>query len=65
MTSQMEADELLAEHRAVMASLLRNCIKRPTDDQYEAQLELLRKEFSECPVITNASSSSSAPSLSA
>jgi len=61
MTSQMEADLLLAEHRAVMAALLRSCIKRPTDEQYEEQLDLLRKEFSSCPEITSPRSRS--PSL--
>jgi hypothetical protein len=49
MTSQMEGDQALAEHRAVMAALLMDNIRRPTLDQYEAQLDLLRKEFSECP----------------
>lgn len=47
----------LAEHRAVMAALVKSCIKRPTDDQYEAQLDLLRKEFS-CPETTSPPSSS-------
>ena len=42
MTAQMEADRLLAEHREVMAALLRSCIKRPTDEQYEAILSELR-----------------------
>ena len=37
----------------------------PTSNEYEAQLDLLRKEFSECPVITKPFSSSSAPSQSA
>jgi hypothetical protein len=46
MTSQMQADAMLAEHRAVMAALLMDNIRRPTLDQYEAQLDLLRKEFS-------------------
>jgi hypothetical protein len=65
MTSQMEGDQALAEHRAVMAALLMDNIRRPTLDQYEAQLDLLRKELSECPVTTRQFSSSSAPSQSA
>jgi hypothetical protein len=48
MTSQMEADRLLEEHRAVMAALIRNEIRRPTEDQYENQLSLLREEFGRC-----------------
>lgn len=47
-TSQQQADEALAEHRAVMASLLRGCISRPTEDQYEDQLNLLREEMGKC-----------------
>ena len=45
MTSQMEADRLLEEHRAVMAALIRSEISRPTEDQYESQLSLLREEM--------------------
>jgi hypothetical protein len=48
MTSQMEADRLLEEHRAVMAALIKNEISRPTEDQYENQLSLLREEFGRC-----------------
>jgi hypothetical protein len=44
MTPQMEADALLAEHRAVMASLVRESIRRPTDEQYEAVLSELREK---------------------
>jgi hypothetical protein len=44
--TQQEADEALAEHRAVMAALHRECITRPTQEQYEATLELMRKELS-------------------
>jgi hypothetical protein len=48
MTSQMEGDIALAEHRAVMAALLMDNIRRPTLDQYEAVLEQLRGVMS-CP----------------
>ena len=47
MTSQ-EVDEALAEHRAVMAAHYRDCIKRPTEEQYEAQLNLVREEMGKC-----------------
>ena len=56
MSSQQLGDIALAEHRAVMAALLMDNIRRPTLDQYEAQLDLLRKEFS-CPEITSPPSS--------
>lgn len=46
--TQLEADEALAEHRAVMATLLRGCIKRPTEEQYERELNLLREEMGRC-----------------
>ena len=46
MTSQMQGDFALEEHRAVMAALYRECISRPTEDQYEAQLVALRSEMS-------------------
>jgi hypothetical protein len=49
MSSQMEADALLAEHRAVMAALMRSCIQRPTDEQYEAVLSELRGVMASCP----------------
>jgi hypothetical protein len=39
-------------------SLLDAFFGYPTQDQYEAQLDLLRKEFSECPEITGSPSSS-------
>lgn len=47
MTSQQEADAALEEHRAVMATLLRSCIKQPTAEQYEAVLSELRKTLSD------------------
>jgi hypothetical protein len=53
MTSQMEADRLLEEHRAVMAALIKNEISRPTEDQYENQLSLLREEFGRCVIFTS------------
>jgi hypothetical protein len=53
MTSQMEADLALAEHRAVMAALLRSCIQRPTDEQYEQQLNLFREEMGRCVIFTS------------
>jgi hypothetical protein len=46
MTSQMEGDIALAEHRAVMAALVRESIRRPTEAEYEAQLVALRSEMS-------------------
>lgn len=55
MTSQMEADLLLAEHRAVMAALLRSCIKQPTDEQYAEQLRCVMEQMS-CPEITGSPS---------
>lgn len=42
MTSQQEADYALDEHRAVMAALLSQCVRRPTEDQYEAALDAIR-----------------------
>jgi hypothetical protein len=51
MTSQQLGDLALEEHREVMAAHYRDCINRPTEDQYEAKLDLLRKELS-CPEIT-------------
>jgi hypothetical protein len=51
--TQMEADALLDEHRAVMAALIKNEIRRPTPDQYEAQLDLLRKEMGKCVIFTS------------
>lgn len=42
MTSQMEGDLALAEHRAVMAALMRDCIRHPTEAEYEAVLSALR-----------------------
>jgi hypothetical protein len=41
MTSQQLGDIALEEHRAVMAALLMDNIRRPTLDQYLAQLDLL------------------------
>jgi hypothetical protein len=52
-------------HSPEIESLLDAFFGYPTQDQYEAQLDLLRKEFSECPVTTKQFSSSSAPSQSA
>jgi hypothetical protein len=51
MTSQQLGDLALEEHRAVMAALLRSCIKQPTAEQYEAQLVALR-EVMECQMDT-------------
>jgi hypothetical protein len=48
MTSQQLGDLALAEHREVMAALLRSCIQRPTDEQYDDQLSLLREEMGKC-----------------
>jgi hypothetical protein len=63
MTSQMEGDQALAEHRAVMAALLMDNIRRPTLDQYEEQLNLLRKELS-CPETIGSQSQSLSPAHS-
>ena len=52
--TQMEADQMLAEHREVMAALLRSCIKSPTDEQYETQLQCVRSEMS-CVITTSPS----------
>jgi hypothetical protein len=48
MTSQQFGDSCLAEHRAVMEVLHRECIKRVTMEQYEAVLSELREVWS-CP----------------
>jgi hypothetical protein len=45
-------------HSPEIESLLDAFFGYPTQDQYEAQLDLLRKEFSECPEITGSPSSS-------
>ena len=50
MTSQMEADLMLAEHRAVWAALLKNEISRPTEDQYMEQLRCVTEEMSVRPI---------------
>lgn len=46
----MEADRLLEEHRAVMAALIRNEIRRPTEDQYTEMLRCVAAIFSERPI---------------
>jgi hypothetical protein len=48
MTSQMEADLMLAEHRAVWAALIKNEISRPTQEQYDETLSRLSECLS-CP----------------
>lgn len=48
MTSQMEADRLLEEHRAVMAALIKDNITRATLEQYEAKLREIA-EIVSCP----------------
>lgn len=48
MTSQQLGDLALEEHRAVMAALIRNEISRPTKEQYEHELSLLREEMGKC-----------------
>ncbi len=47
-SSQQEGDIALEEHRAVMAALLKACITRPTDEQYEEQLNIVREEMGKC-----------------
>jgi hypothetical protein len=53
MTSQMEADRALEEHRAVMAALIRNEISRPTEDQYREMLRCVTEIFSAKPIFTS------------
>ena len=53
MTSQMEADRLLEEHRAVMAALIKNEISRPTQEQYMEMLRCVTEIFSERPIFTS------------
>jgi hypothetical protein len=48
--TQLEADEMLAEHRAVMAALIKNNISRPTEDQYMEQLRCVTEIFSAKPI---------------
>jgi hypothetical protein len=57
--TQHEVDEALAEHRAVMAAHYRECVNRPTAEQYESQLNLLRQEMGKCVITTSPSSSHS------
>ena len=58
MSSQQQADAMLAEHRAVMAALVRDSIKRPTQEEYEAQLVALRSVMSCSTPMSEPSSSS-------
>lgn len=53
MTSQQLGDLALEEHRAVMAALIKNEISRPTEDQYENELSLLREEMGRCVIFTS------------
>lgn len=53
MTSQQLGDAMLAEHRAVMAAHYRDCLNRPTQEQYEAKLDLLREEMGRCVIFTS------------
>jgi hypothetical protein len=67
-TSQQQADAGLAIWQAQrnspeIESLLDAFFGYPTQDQYEAQLDLLRKEFS-CPEITGLPSQSLSPAHS-
>ncbi len=48
--TQMEADQLLEEHRAVMAALIKNEIRRPTEDQYKEMLRCVTEEMSVRPI---------------
>jgi hypothetical protein len=48
MTSQQLGDIALEEHRAVMAALLMDNIRRPTLDQYNDKLRKVSEEMS-CP----------------
>jgi hypothetical protein len=49
-TSQQLGDLALEEHRAVMAALIKNEIRRPTEDQYMEQLRCVHAIFSERPI---------------
>lgn len=71
MTSQQEADCALALYRSHrgddqqrMDSILREFFAQVRADEYEAQLDLLRKEFASCPEITGSPSPSLSPALS-
>jgi hypothetical protein len=61
MNSQMEGDAMLAEHRAVMAALMKACITRPTQEQYDRTLSRVSEEM-EC--VSSISISESSPPLS-
>jgi hypothetical protein len=45
MTSQQLGDIALEEHRAVMAALIKNEIRRPTEDQYMEMLRCVHEIF--------------------
>lgn len=60
MTSQQLGDSMLAEHRAVMAALVRDSIKRPTQEEYDRTLSRVSEEMG-CQEITGSPSQS--PSL--
>lgn len=45
MTAQQQADAMLAEHRAVMAALVRDSIKRPTQEEYDRTLSRVSEEM--------------------
>lgn len=69
MTSQQIGNEALSIFQAnrkspEIESLLDAFFNFPTQDQYEAQLDLLRKEFASCPEITGSPSPSLSPALS-
>lgn len=57
MNSQMEGDAMLAEHRAVMAALIKSEINRPTEEQYADQLRKISEEM-QCQETTGFASSS-------
>ena len=60
--TQHEVDEALEEHRAVMAAHYRECINRPTDEQYKAQLDVLREVMGKCVSTETTTSPSPLPS---
>jgi hypothetical protein len=57
MTSQQLGDLALEEHRAVMSVLMKECIGRPTQDQYDRTLSRV-SEALQCPETTLLPSSS-------
>jgi hypothetical protein len=64
MTSQQLGDIALAEHRAVMAVLYRECISRPTQEQYDRTLSRVSEAVTCTPMNEPSSLSDSLHSVS-